>query len=271
MTETFALKAVSYGGGVQSTALLVMAARKQIDFPLFIFANTGDDSEHPHTLDYVRNVAKPYAEKNGIELVEVKNPGPTLFEASAGEGEATKSNLPLPMFGETGLMNRTCTAEWKIKVVAKELRKRGCSAKNPAQVALGISFDEIQRAKGEGYRDPRNKVQSHTYPLLLHFMTRNDCRSMIAAEGLPEPGKSACYFCPFTHLEGWQRLRSEQPQLFENAVRLEQSYQDRLKAKGKPLQWITAAGARSQMMLNEVVNDQASLFSGEECGGYCHT
>jgi hypothetical protein len=41
------VRAISYGGGVQSTALLVLAARREIDFPLAIFANVGDDSEHP--------------------------------------------------------------------------------------------------------------------------------------------------------------------------------------------------------------------------------
>ena len=39
------LRSFSYGGGVQSTAALVLACRREIDFPLFIFANTGDDSE----------------------------------------------------------------------------------------------------------------------------------------------------------------------------------------------------------------------------------
>lgn len=35
MTTT-ALRTVSYGGGVQSTALLVLAAQRRIDFPLFL-------------------------------------------------------------------------------------------------------------------------------------------------------------------------------------------------------------------------------------------
>lgn len=48
------IRSVSYGGGVQSTALLVLAAASRIDFPSFLFANTGDDSENPATLRYVR-------------------------------------------------------------------------------------------------------------------------------------------------------------------------------------------------------------------------
>jgi hypothetical protein len=52
---------VSYGGGVQSNALLVLAAQGPIDYRTFPFANVGDDSEHSATLRYVRDVAMPYA------------------------------------------------------------------------------------------------------------------------------------------------------------------------------------------------------------------
>ena len=47
------LRTVSYGGGVQSTALLVLAAQRQIDYSIFLFANVGDDSENPATLRYL--------------------------------------------------------------------------------------------------------------------------------------------------------------------------------------------------------------------------
>ena len=63
---------VSYGGGVQSTALLVLAAQGEIDYRTFLFANVGDDSEHPASLRYVREVAAPYAAAHGIELAELQ-------------------------------------------------------------------------------------------------------------------------------------------------------------------------------------------------------
>jgi 3'-phosphoadenosine 5'-phosphosulfate sulfotransferase (PAPS reductase)/FAD synthetase len=66
------VRAISYGGGVQSTALLVLAAQGEIDYPVALFANTGDDSEHPATIRYLREVATPYADAHGIELVELQ-------------------------------------------------------------------------------------------------------------------------------------------------------------------------------------------------------
>jgi hypothetical protein len=269
--------AVSYGGGVQSTALLVMAARKMINYPLFIFANTGDDSEHPDSLEYVREIAIPYGRKHGIEVIEVRKDGPTLLQAAEGalltrrDGETTVS-FPLPMYGETGApMNRKCTSDWKITIVSKELRRRGHSAKNPAHLALGISTDEIQRAKGEGHQNPKNKIQILHYPLLQHQMNRNDCLALIADEGLPQPAKSACYFCPFHSRDAWQHLRENRPDLFERSVQLEVRYQERLADRGLRNMWITSAGSRSGMHLDQAINNQPSLFNDDECGGFCHT
>lgn len=65
---TAQIRAVAYGGGVQSTALLVLAKRRVIDYPVFLMGDVGSDSEDPRTIDYVRDIAGPYAEKNGIEL-----------------------------------------------------------------------------------------------------------------------------------------------------------------------------------------------------------
>ena len=50
------LKVISYGGGVQSTAMVVLAVQGRIDADVALFSNVGDDSEHPATLEYVRNV-----------------------------------------------------------------------------------------------------------------------------------------------------------------------------------------------------------------------
>lgn len=66
------LRVFSYGGGVQSTAALVLPARAQIDYPTFLFCNTGEDSEHPATLAYIHEVAMPYAKEHGIDLIELQ-------------------------------------------------------------------------------------------------------------------------------------------------------------------------------------------------------
>ena len=65
------MRIFSYGGGVQSTACLVLAAQGIISYPTFLFCNVGDDSEDPKTLDYVHLYAIPYAKAHGIDLLEL--------------------------------------------------------------------------------------------------------------------------------------------------------------------------------------------------------
>ena len=62
----------SFGGGVQSTAVLVLAAQGRVQYDAFLFSNVGNDSENPATIAYVENVAKPFAAAHGIELVELQ-------------------------------------------------------------------------------------------------------------------------------------------------------------------------------------------------------
>ena len=60
------MKVISYGGGVQSTAMLVLANQGVIEgVDAALFSNVGDDSEHPATLDYIRDVATP---RSGIPV-----------------------------------------------------------------------------------------------------------------------------------------------------------------------------------------------------------
>src|SRR5215472_10363561 len=63
------LRVVSWGGGVQSTAMLVLAAQNRIPFRTFLFSNVGDDSENPDTLTYYRDTALPYAKAAGLDLI----------------------------------------------------------------------------------------------------------------------------------------------------------------------------------------------------------
>jgi len=66
------LRTFSFGGGVQSTAALVLASQSKIDFQTFLFANVGADSENPATIEYVEKFSKPFAGAHGIELIELQ-------------------------------------------------------------------------------------------------------------------------------------------------------------------------------------------------------
>ncbi|MFF4369672.1 phosphoadenosine phosphosulfate reductase [Streptomyces sp. NPDC001594] len=232
------LRSISFGGGVQSTALLVLAATGQIDFPLFLMANVGADSENPGTLRYVDEYAKPYAADHGIELVvldRVRRDGTveTLWSRLTREGSRS---LPIPVRMSNGAPGtRSCTADFKIKVTAKELKRRGATAASPAVVGIGISVDEIHRANNR-------RVEAHeqiVYPLLELGLRRTDCARIIRDAGLPVPPKSSCYFCPFHRPETWHTMRRTEPDLFEKSCQLEDLLNERRTRLGKDHVYLT--------------------------------
>lgn len=147
------LKVFSYGGGVQSTAALVLAAQGQIDYRTFAFANVGDDSEYPATMAYLREIAMPFAEHHGLDLVELhrtKKDGTreTLYGRMMAEGS---KSLPIPVrFKEGGKPGmRTCTSDFKIQTISRWLKAQGATRDNPAQTGIGISLDEVTRMRNE--------------------------------------------------------------------------------------------------------------------------
>lgn len=262
--------ATSYGGGVQSTALLVLAATGRFDCPLFLFANTGDDSESSATLDYVRTIAAPYAAANGVELIELdrvlRGGGTrTLLEEVKGQDRS----IPIPArMGSGGYGRKRCTDRFKIAVVRRELIRRGASAASPVTVAIGISVDELERAgTGEG-PDPRDPTRSRSYPLLELGITRTDCRRIITTAGLPVPPKSACAFCPLHDRETWRRMRQEKPDEWATAVEVDAIIRERAVRIGRGPMGL----AHPTIPLAEAVDDQLALFAGDDClSGYCMT
>lgn len=266
ITEVDMLKVFSYGGGVQSTAALVLAAQGKIDYQTFLFCNVGDDSEHPATLAYVRDVAMPYAAANDIELIKLHN---TRF----GEPETLYQRLTRPGSRSIGIPvrmsngapgNRSCTFDFKINVVARWLRSHGATKNNPATVALGISLDEFQRMRS----DSGIAYEKLTYPLVDMRLDRQDCTNIIAHAGLSVPPKSSCWYCPYHSLRVWQEMRQKEPALFEKAVALEQLINDRRATLGKDQVWLTDKLKPLAQATTEL--EQGSLFDDDVCeSGYC--
>jgi len=239
-THTEPLRVVSFGGGVQSTALLVLAAQDVIPHRVFLFANVGTDSEHPATLTYLRDHAAPYAAAHGIalhQLDRLRRDGSTetLWGRLTKEGSRS---LPIPVRMSNGAPGtRSCTADFKIRVVGKWLKAHGASAANPAEVAIGISLDEIERVnkrRAQPYELP-------VYPLLEHAppLRRTDCARIIRAAGLPVPPKSACFFCPFHRPATWAEMARDEPELFARCCGLEDLLNTRRAALGRDPVWLT--------------------------------
>lgn len=266
------MKVISYGGGVQSTALLVLAGTGRLDVDAALMANVGDDSEHPATLRYVHEVAMPWAAEHGValHLLDRKRRNgetETLWGRLMREGSRS---LPIPIRMSNGAPGtRSCTADFKIRVVGKWLKQHGASKDNKATVYIGISVDEIQRAN-------TRRVEAHEeieYPLLDLGLWRVDCQRLIAAAGLPVPPKSSCFFCPFHRPTVWATMRAEEPELFEKSAQLEDTLNVRRAMLGKDPVFLT----RFNKPLRHVVDEGVQLLPFDDDGddncdsGWCMT
>ncbi|MFJ9693421.1 phosphoadenosine phosphosulfate reductase [Kitasatospora sp. NPDC101183] len=261
------LRSFSFGGGVQSMAALVLAAQGRIDYRTFLFSNVGDDSENPATITYVDTVARPYAARHGIELTTLERVMVRSKETRTLYGELTREgskSLKIPVRMSNGAPGtRSCTADYKIKVIGRELKRRGATAENPATVGIGISVDEITRANNR-------RCEAHEvidYPLLTLGLRRTDCMRVIRDAGLPVPPKSSCWFCPFKRPESWHEMRRAEPDLFEKACRLEELLNRRRDELGKDHVFLT----RFARPLRHAIPDGVDpLFSLDDLdGGLC--
>ena len=242
----------SFGGGVQSTAALVLAAQGRIDYSLFVFANVGDDSEDPATLRYISTTAWPFAKKHNLELHEIAKGGRTLMQ-QIEQGP----DIPIPAWPMK--FPRSCTTNWKIRPLIRYAKKVGANV-----MGLGISTDEFMRAK-----DSRDPAIRYEFPLIELGLSRRDCLEVIASAGLPEPPRSACFFCPYNSQARWQSLKRDRPHLFATAVHIEELLTAKSKARGYGRATLRASGVPL-----EVMGDQATfgdLIDGECDSGYCWT
>ena len=260
--ENLVMRTFSFGAGVQSTAVLALQAMGRLPEPydVFLFANVGDDSEHPDSLDYFRDVHVPYAEAHGIDLQElrrIKRDG-TEETVYGRITNPTSKSQSIPIYMSNGAPGRrSCTADFKIRVIRKWQRQHGSSRDDPAVCGLGISVDEIHRARTDsGFDD-----QVLEYPLIDLGMNRRDCVAVTAEAGLPPAPKSACWFCPFHDREAWRKLKRETPDLFQKAVELERTInmqraegvKDGMPCVQQSQQvWLT----RSLRPLDQVIDDQ---------------
>ncbi|MFG3259074.1 phosphoadenosine phosphosulfate reductase [Streptomyces sp. NPDC048172] len=248
------LRSFSYGGGWQSTAALALAARGELDYRTFLMANVGDDSENPATLRYIERHAAPFARDHGLELVllhkVMKRTGEvrTLYQDLTRPGSRS---LRIPIRMSNGAPGtRSCTVEFKIKVIGQELLRRGATASAPATVGIGISLDEIHRANKRRC-EPYERIE---YPLLELGIRRNDCIRIIRNAGLPVPPKSACWFCPFQRAETWHERRRSQPELFNRACELEDLLNRRRDDLGKDHVFLTRFGRPLRQVIAEGVD-----------------
>lgn len=199
------LEVLSYGGGTQSTAMLLLIKEGKLPKPdIVIHADTG--SEMPETIEFLETAAK-LCDEIDVPFEIVKSNRGALHD----DYMRLKA---LPIIGV-----RSCTSTFKIKPQRRFIRKivGNKNGKVLANMWLGITTDEAKRrvdvcdVKWTGLR----------YPLLDEYpMTRKDCIQLNESQGL-KVGKSGCFCCPYAGSAHWHNLKNDHPELFEIAMEME--------------------------------------------------
>ena len=200
---------LSFGGGVNSVALMLWLLDHNIKFEA-VFADHGGD--YPETYEYVDMLLS-----KGYEITVLKT-----------TKKAHGKDLNLYDFCHEykmcpGIRFRWCTSMFKVEPLIKHQEK-------PCFVFLGIGYEERHRAK--------RKAEYHEgiikdYPLIDHNINRQGCVEIIKAHGLPVPPKSGCFFCPFQKASEIRELYHRCDDLFDKALELEKRNIEYNKAKGK--------------------------------------
>lgn len=200
------IQVVSYGGGVNSTAMLVSMLSRSEPCDAIVFADTG--GERPETYDYTEMFSAWLVSRGYPSIVTVQNDGMhRTLEAEC----LTNKRLPSVVFGY-----KSCSDKYKRRPFVKWLKSQQWHLAD-VTVCIGFDADEPHRAnRGAASDDPYNK----RYPLIEWDIGRDECLSTIQFVGLPLPGKSACFFCP--NSKPHEILSLPQP-LLDRALAIERS------------------------------------------------
>jgi hypothetical protein len=196
---------LSYGMGVDSTAIIVGMVNLGIRPDLVIFADVGGEREDTYAFgqymaEYLRGHDWPEITTVRYTAKNFKHWPPYY---TLEENCLTNGTLPSKAFGFG-----SCSLKWKaspIHAYAKQWAPAIEAWNVGLKVRKAIGYDcsarDVQRrTKADKfistYKDPYADKYDYWYPLQDWDWDRDECMRQIAMAGLPVPPKSSCFYCP---------------------------------------------------------------------------
>ena len=232
------MNVISYGGGVNSTALLIGMHRHNIPVDLILFADTG--GEQPHTYAYLP-IMNDWLACHGMPRIQTVWHTDKNGNRETLEQECLRSGtLPALAYGY-----KKCSLKHKIApqekfcnhyVPCREVWDRG------EKVTKFIGYDAgVERRRNHtlvyDMQDPKYRKE---YLLMDWGWGRDECLAAIQQEGLPLPGKSSCFFCPAMKRHEIRTLYHKHRDLFERAIAIEENAKPNLitvRGLGRDWSW----------------------------------
>lgn len=251
--------AVAFGGG-RNGAMLLGMYEHGIAPDIITFADTG--GEKPETYDAVERMSKWCEEKLGISIVTVHK---NSMYASLEDNCLSKEMLPSAAYGF-----RSCSDKWKIQPQdAYRNKHSGCRAVwgRGEKVTLAIGYDAGESRRGQNLTETAKYI--YWFPLIEWGWDLDECKAAYVRHGLPEPVKSACYYCPSSTKKEVVALAIQHPDLFQRAVDMERNAAPNLttvKGLGRHWSWEGLVQISNQQMelLPEAPQMACACFDSED-------
>lgn len=193
---------VSFSGGKDSTAMLLMMLERGMTVDDIIFCDTG--MEFPQMYEHIEAVKKYI----GREITVLKSD--KSFEWFMLEKDVKKKNgeeyhgLSFP-----GIHERWCTTHLKVQVINKYLKKY---KDQPIKQYVGIAWDELNRCKDK------------CYPLVNWKITEAQALQYCYEKGFDWGGlykyfrRVSCWCCPLQGINEARNLRKHFPELWQKIL-----------------------------------------------------
>lgn len=263
------LHIISLGAGVQSSTMALMAAH-------------GEITPMPDCAIFADTQWEPDAVYRWLDWLEPKLPFPVYRVTNGNLEQHIASERPIgkflrvdiPAFVLTdgkpgGLINRSCTRDFKIDPIRRKVRELlGIAGKrSPSRVVsvqwIGISTDEATRMKPS--REPWQEMR---WPLIEAGMSRGHCLEWMRRNGYPKPAKSSCIGCPFHSDAEWSALtETELLRAIEVDRRLRNRPAEQYRLKGQ-LFLHRSCKPLDQVDFSRSEDRQIDMFENE-CEGMC--
>lgn len=273
------MKILSFGAGMQSTALALMSCENAIvgrpvhpQVPIYddvVFCDLGFEPPWVKTqADFVRRSC----ESAGIHYKEIKSPLYEDFMTNFGE----RRTISIPWWtikedGHKSKMPRNCTIDYKVELISKYVRwellgyKKGQHLRPEDQKAhemhMGFSYEERKRCK-----ESPNPMFVNKFPLVDMLLVRADNYAYIRDVWGLETKASACSFCPFHRNYFYQYLKNNVPDDYRRLVEMDELLRD--KNPKPPMDsdlFISRSRKRLEDLLPEDCNDaECFLYNGQE-------
>lgn len=231
----------SYGGGVNSTAMLIGMWQRGDKPNLILFADTG--GETPETMKYLDTFSR-WLQDRGFPAIR------TVQKTTKRAGRFRGAN-------ETLTLERMCLEQNVLPSIAYGMKTCSLKFKREPQdeylwawmrerIPVG-PFERVVKLIGFDAGEPHRAIESpdvrcaNRYPLIEWGWDRDECIEAIAEAGLCVPPKSSCFFCPNMEELEILTLRDRHPELLRRALALESNavstHGSSIKGLGRDVSW----------------------------------